>query len=205
MGQLAAFLPYIATAVTAYSAVRQGEAANAAAKGDAAQMRAQANTENASAQRAFLEDRRQANYVGSRARAVAAASGAGVTNPTVSNILSGISAEGEYRALTDLYQGQVTAQGLQYGADARIKEGKAARNAGYLKAAATVLSGAGGEGGALSMFDKYGNGGPESKRLKSLRSPGRAVSADPNRGGGGYISSPTLPDFTLDPSLVGAG
>ncbi len=55
MAFLAAAIPYITAAVTAYSAVRQGESANAAAQGEAALMRQQANADQAASQRAYLE------------------------------------------------------------------------------------------------------------------------------------------------------
>jgi hypothetical protein len=170
---------YAATAVSAYSAVRQGEAQKANAIGEAAQMRAQGNTEQASAQRAYLEEKRQGAYVASRAKAVAAASGAGVSDPTVSNILSGIEGESEYRA--QLYQGDVTARGLEYGAQVRRKEGDAAQSAGYLKGAATLFS------GASSMYSKYGNGGPGGR----VR-PARGIS----------MSDPTLQKVAVNTDLV---
>lgn len=183
MAQLAAALPYITTAVTAYSAVRQGEAANAAAQARAAQMRAQANAEQAAGQRAYLDEKRQTNYVASRAQAVAAASGAGVSDPTVANIISGIQGEGEYRALTAMYQGDVTAKGLEYGADVSEREGRAARSSGYLKGAATVLS----SDLSTSMFQKYGNGGPHPGILNRFRRP-------MNMGAGWGSGSGVIPD-----------
>lgn len=183
MAFLAAALPYIATAVTAYSAIRQGTEANASAQNEALQLEAQANSERASSQRAYLEEQRQARYVGSRARAVAAASGAGVSDPTVENIFSGIEAEGEYRALARLYQGDVTAQGLEYGAQVRRREGRAAKSAGYLSAASTVMS------GAASLYGKYGAGGPKTRA--------------PNPGRGGSFSYETpMRDFTIDQSSM---
>lgn len=184
MAFLAAALPYIATAVTAYSAIRQGTAANAVARSEAAQMEDQANAERAASQRAYLEEKRQARYVSSRAQAVAAASGAGVSDPTVANIISGIEGEGEYRALSRLYQGDVTAQGLQYGAQVRRKEGRAAKTAGYLSAASTVLS------GASSLYGKYGAGGPSTR------------AANPGRGGALVYDTPPMRDFTIDQSSM---
>lgn len=181
MAFLAAVAPYLqvaATVVGAYSAVRSGEAAKANAEGEATQMQQQANAEQASAQRAYIQEKRQGEYVRSRAQAVAAASGAGVSDPTVSNILSGIAGESEYRALTQLYQGDVTAKGLQYGAAARRREGDAAQTAGYMKGASTLFS------GAYSMYSKYGNGGPG----------GRATRGSLDTGAGWGSGSGIIPD-----------
>lgn len=157
MAVLAAALPYIAAATTVVGAayqVKQGQDQKFAADSQALQMDAQAKAEQASGQRAYLDQQRQTRFVSSRAQALAAASGAGVSDPTISNLISNISGEGEYRALSSLYQGNVTAQGLQYGADATRREGSAAQTAGYLKGASTILS------GATSMYEKYGKPPP---------------------------------------------
>lgn len=182
MAQLVALAPYIAGALTVYSSVREGEASNAAAQAEAIQLRQNANAERAAAQRAYLQEKKDARLVGSRARAVAAASGAGVSDPTISKILSDIEGEGEYRALMRLYQGDVTASGLEYGAKIRRNEGRAARSSGYLQAASTLFS------TGSSLYSKYGGGGPKNN-------PGR---------GGSLVSygAPAMQDFRLDESLV---
>ena len=48
----------------------------------------------ATSQRQAIAERRQAQYLGSRVRALAAASGAGATDPTVLNIEAGIAGQG---------------------------------------------------------------------------------------------------------------
>jgi hypothetical protein len=161
MAFLAAAAPFLlaaSTAVGAAYAIKSGQDQKLAAENEAAQMDAQAKAEQASGQRAYLTQQRQTQMVSSRAQALAASSGAGVSDPTVANIISGIQGEGEYQALSSLYQGDVTAKGLQYGANVRRSEGDAAAKAGYLRAASTVLSGVG------SMYYKYGAGGPPSSR-----------------------------------------
>jgi len=157
MAVLAAAAPALLTAATVVSAayaIKQGNDQKVAAEEEAAQMDAQAKADQAAGQRAYLTQQRQTRVVSSRAQALAASSGAGVSDPTVANIISGIQGEGEYQALNQLYQGDVTAKGLQYGANVRRSEGNAAATAGYLKAASTVFS------GTTSMYDKYGAGGP---------------------------------------------
>ncbi len=128
------------------------EAANVRAQAlehQAAQARQAAGQERATSQRAAIEQRRQGRLLSSRALARAAASGAGAGDPTVENILGGIGAEGEFRALSELFIGEERARGLETQADLRIFEseqerraGSAARRASRTKAFAQVLSGA---------------------------------------------------------------
>lgn len=76
----------------------------------------------------------------SRALAVAAASGGGIDDPTMVNLIGDLNAEGEYRVLSTLYVGQDEAEGLRAQAEARSREGEAALNTGYVNAAKTVMS-----------------------------------------------------------------
>lgn len=140
-------------------AVYQGQLANA----QAAAQEQQAGQERAVSQRAAMEQRRQGRIVGSRAQALASASGAGALDPTLVDITAGIDTEAELRALTALYQGEERARGLEYGATVTraggagtVYAGEAARRAGeaaagrsYLAAGGTLLSGAG------TMADRY--------------------------------------------------
>lgn len=83
--------------------------------------------------------RREGRYAKSRAVAVAAASGASVRDPTMLNLMANLEAESEYSALAALYSGKSEATKLRLGARARRSEGRAARTAGYLQAAATIF------------------------------------------------------------------
>lgn len=127
-----------------------GIQANKAAKSEARQLEGQAIVERATSQRDAMEQRRQARLLTSRALAVAAASGGGADDPTVVNIMSDLEGEGEYRALTALYEGETEAQGLEAQARARRKEGKNAKIAGFINAGASLLD------GGSSMFDRFG-------------------------------------------------
>ncbi len=119
-------------------------------KSQARQYETQAGLERASSQREAIDERRQAELVSSRALAVAGASGGGVSDPTVINTIADIQAEGEYRALTALYNGETQAQSYEAQAAARRKEAKRAKRAGAISAAATIL-----EGGS-SIASRYG-------------------------------------------------
>jgi hypothetical protein len=127
--------------------------ANAEAKemrSEAAQLEAQAGLERASSQRQAIEERRQARLAASRGLAVAAASGASVDDPTVVNTLARIEGEGEYRALSALYNGDETADGMEAEAAAKRRGAKSTKKASYVSAAGSILS------AGSSLYDRYG-------------------------------------------------
>lgn len=143
MAFLAAVLPYLALAGGAVSAIGQAKAGKEAkqdAYNQAAQLDDQANLVKADAQRQAIEERRQASRAASRALAVAGASGAGALDPTVQTITSRIEGEGEYRALSRLFNGDSEAANLKDQAAATRRTGKAQQRAGRYAAVSTVLS-----------------------------------------------------------------
>lgn len=136
--------------ISAAGTIAAGNAANDAARFEAGQLQRNAGQVRASSQRAAIEERRNADLVASRALAVAASSGAGASDVTVENILGDIEKEGEYRALTALYEGEQQATGMETAAKVRKWEGKMAKRASRLQAVGTLL-----EAGS-SMYGKYG-------------------------------------------------
>ena len=118
-----------------------GKAQNANAVAQALQLEQRARVTRGASQRAAIRELDVAENIQSRALALAAASGAGVTNPTVLNILADIEAEGEYRSLTQLYTGEDEARGMEAQAKSLRRTGSALARAGKIKAIATILSG----------------------------------------------------------------
>jgi hypothetical protein len=154
MAWLAAAAPYVSAATTAlsvYSQAQQGQLQGAQSELLATQRKNAANQALIEAQGEAANERRKAKFFRSRALAVAGKSGAGVSDPTVSGILTGIEAEGEMNALTALASGEYLARGLRSGADVATREGRAARSAGYMSSATTALT------GAASWAQKYGD------------------------------------------------
>jgi hypothetical protein len=141
----------VGTALTAGGQIYGGNAAASGARSEASQLRYAAGQTRASSQRAAREERRQARRLQSRGLAVAAASGGGASDVSVVNTLAEVEAEGEYRALTALWEGEEQARGLEAAAGARESEGSAARTAGYLAGGASLLT------GGVDWFQKYGN------------------------------------------------
>lgn len=140
MAWLATYAPYLQAAGTVLS-VASNERGTAT---DARNLRRLAGQERASSQRAAIEERRRAKLLESRARAVAANSGAGVTDPTVLNVMADLSAEGEYRALSRLYEGETGAQTMEV-------EARQRRRATRGNSISTILS------GAATFASKYGD------------------------------------------------
>lgn len=145
----------------AASAKEAGARQKAASEFEAAQLEQNAGQAIASSQREAEEQRRQTRLVQSRALALSAASGGGVTDPTVVNLIGDIAGEGAYRAGVALYQGADKARQMNMGASAKRYEGDLAVEAGNNKAKAYRMQGiAGAFGSATSLFGKYGGGGP---------------------------------------------
>lgn len=178
MAQFAVFIPYI---VAAAGTLLSGASEKGAAKSQALQLEQNAGQERATSQLGMAEQRRSARYMQSRALALAAASGAGASDPSVVNVISSIEGEGEFRALASLYEGESAARQMELGAKVARKQGKAAGTASYLKAGSTLLA------GGNSWADKYGGGG--------FSNPGRG-------GSPASYGSPTMQNFGVDEGLV---
>lgn len=131
-----AYLSYAGQAFGALSSIRAGRDAKAQAKQNARQT-------VAVAQRDSQQARREALLLRSRALAVAAASGGGVEDPTVSKLLADIDAQGEVNALNALYAGED---------DSRVMraKGSAMSNEGYARGVSSILSMGG------DLYEKYG-------------------------------------------------
>ena len=120
-----------------------------------------AGQERAASQRTAAEERRRARLAGSRAQAVAAASGGGASDINVTDAISDLEGEGTFRALTALYNGDQSAKGLEaaaydkrneaamkrYEGDLYAYQGRQARKAGGVKAISTLIGGAAGIAG----------------------------------------------------------
>lgn len=131
----------------------------------------QAKAEAATGQRKAIEQKRVGQLVSSRTRALAAASGADLSSPSVVSDLGDIESEASYRAAVARYEGDTAAQGLQYqaalertqGLNARIA-GRAAKHIAYAQANQKLLSGflsAGGTIGTAAAGGAFGGGGED--------------------------------------------
>lgn len=138
------------TALTAGLAYQQAQGQQQQLNAIAEQREEDANAAAAESQRAATIQRKRAQQLMSRARAVAGASGAGVSDPTVADILTDIETQGEVNALNALFEGNSAARGYRYGARVARSEADATGTAAYLGAASTALK------GGSSWYEKYG-------------------------------------------------
>ncbi len=137
LGQIATAASIVGLGLQVTGTLAAGKAEKQAAEARAAalehrakQAKQAAGQERAASQRASGEQRRHARLVESQALARAAASGAGAADPTVENILGEIGAEGEFRALSELFIGEERARGLETQADINVFEAADQRRAG---------------------------------------------------------------------------
>lgn len=163
------------TLFSAAGTIASGNAARGAANYQARQMEQQAGQERASSQRVAIEQRHKATIANSRVQALSAASGAGALDPTVVNIQSDIAGQGEYNALSALFNGEERARGMETQASAKRFEGQQAKTASVMGAGTALMSGASTiMGGGSSLLDKYGDGGfTADGRKVGIAYPGR--------------------------------
>ena len=187
MAFLAAIPAWVGTAMAvagAVSAVAGGMAAADAAETQAKRQKEQldfqaaqqdqaAGQAIAASQRDAFIQRREATLVKSRALALAGASGGGVTDPTVVNLIGDIAGQGAYRAGVALYQGEEKARQLRMGATADRYSGEVALDTGANKASAYRIQGISQAfGSASSLYGKYGAGGPGAAGATSTAAGG---------------------------------
>lgn len=143
----AAIASIASTAVSVASSVEAGKSADRRAQFEAEQLEDNAKASNAMAQREAIEERRRVRLAQSRVQALAGGSG---LDAGIVDLDSDLEEEGEYRAMTALYDGGQRATSYSNQASATRYEGKQAKRAAAMKAAGTALS------SASSMYSKYG-------------------------------------------------
>jgi hypothetical protein len=152
-----------------------GERSRVAAEFNALELERQAGIAIALSQRTALEEQRLADVAASRALAVAAASGAGVSDPTIMNILARTKGEGTYRASVALYEGEerarqfrIAAISERIGGSQAMEEGAARAGAYNLQAIGTMFR------TGSSLYAKYGGGGPDAASVEGAAGSGDA-------------------------------
>ena len=147
------------SAAQANAARKSGKRGQQAKEYEARQYETQAIQSVASAQRDMLNERKKKELVVSRAQALAAFGGGGVSDPTVQNIISDIDSEGAYREAVALYQGEEEARKLNEAASLARKEGVIIREGGNELAKAHAIQGvASAAQGISSLYGKYNQG-----------------------------------------------
>jgi len=129
----------LSVAGTVYSGIRENEASKVEAKA----LKRKGDIELRAAQEKARETRREKDLVMSRQRAVAAASGGGTDNETVTDLMADTEQRGEYAALLDMYNGKVIRNDLYADAAATRASGKGALAGSLIEAGSTAAMGAG--------------------------------------------------------------
>lgn len=137
-----------------------GERAKAAGEFAAWQADRDAGLSIALAQQRAKEERRQSDMMASRALAVAAASGGGVSDPTIMRLLANVRGEGVYRSNVALYEGEARARELRLSGGTSRLAGAESMLEGVSRQTGALYSaiGTAGRVGA-SLYEKYGAGG----------------------------------------------
>ena len=121
-------------------------------------------------QRVALEERRQGELAASRALAVAAASGAGVSDPTMVQVITDAQGEAAYRAAIALYEGEAKARQLRLEAAAGGIAAADALTSGYATEQGYALRALGETArGGMSLYAKYGQKGPGTTSQPAAR------------------------------------
>lgn len=155
-------LNYQASQAQGQAAQQIGQRRQQAANFQASQLDVNAGQAQAEGQVAAINQDRNTSLTLSRARAVAAASGGGASDPTVINLMAQIAGEGEYRANVARYQGDTQARSmreqasaLRYGGDMAVADAQTANQGAQLKGVTSLISGA---ANVYDMGKKYGWG-----------------------------------------------
>lgn len=136
------------TLLTAKAGLDNADYQAAVARSEAAALKQKANEDAAAAERSQITQNKKTELVQSRLRALAADSGTDATSPDILTTSGRIAGQGEYNALSSLYEGQSRARSDTYQADIDLFKADRTDAAAPLAATGTIL------GGISSFADK---------------------------------------------------
>ena len=141
---LVSFIPYLSAAaagVSAYSAIRQGRAAEAAGEYNAEiQQQNAAFAREEADELVRIADRETYLRLGA-IRAAQGANGGAANEGSVFDVLADTAAESERERQYIIRSGEMKARGFESTAGLELMEGRSARSASYLRAGSELLSG----------------------------------------------------------------
>ena len=129
------------TLLSAKAQMDQADYAKKVAAIEAQNLRDKSNQDAAAGEQAQIQQNRKTDLVLSRARALSAGSGTSATSGDVLNTESQIAGQGNYNALTALYEGQAAARSDNQQADIALFRGQQAEAALPYQVGGTILSG----------------------------------------------------------------
>lgn len=154
MAMIGAIMSVASGVVGAMGTIAAGKAQVAAAKAERKQLAIMAAEKQAVATREAQDKGREVKMLQSRSQAVAAASGAGATDPTVMELAGNIARYGNTQTRELVRQGQEEAKMLNYKGLVGVKNAQASAKVATLGAIGQVV------GGFTSAFQNYGSGLP---------------------------------------------
>lgn len=131
------------TLLQAKAGLDQADYQAAVARSEAAALKQKTNEDAAAAERSQITQNRKTDLVQSRLRALAADSGTDATSPDILTTEGRIAQQGQYNALSSLYEGQARARSDTYQSDIDLFKANRIETAAPLTAAGTILSGIG--------------------------------------------------------------
>lgn len=103
-------------------------------------MKARGDEEQAIGQRRAMQARREKDLALSRIQAVAAASGGGADDSSITNLMQGVEQQGNYNSMLELYHGSTARSKTYASAAARRAEGRSALTGSIIGAAGGAAS-----------------------------------------------------------------
>ncbi len=133
-------LGMLSTGLGAAGTLYSGLQARAGAQAEARQLKDKGDEEQAIGQRRAMQARRERDLARSRIQAVAAASGGGVDDASITNLMQGLEQQGNYNSMLELYQGNTARNKAHASAAARRVEGRSALTGSIIGAAGGAAS-----------------------------------------------------------------
>lgn len=134
------FMMYAAAGIAAVGAVKQGQAAQAAATFNAMAAEADASQARSDALAQSMQTQRE-NVLRLGSMRASAGAGGGTMEGSVLDVLADTAAQGELQRQWVLYQGEARARGYRTTATLDRMQGKAAADAGLMRAGTELFSG----------------------------------------------------------------
>ena len=125
-GSALSTLGLLGTGLSAAGTLYSGLQAKAGAEAEARQLKAKGDEEQAIGQRRAMQVRREKDLARSRIQAVAAASGAGAGDASITNLMQGVEQQGNYNSMLELYHGNMARNKAYASAASRRFEGRSA-------------------------------------------------------------------------------
>lgn len=156
MAQLLALAPIVmsgvGTLMNMQSQRQEAEALKNKAEFDAAMQNRLALQDQANSQVIAEQERRKSKQLQSRALALAAASGASVSDPQMTNVFADIESQGNLNARARIYEGDTMAASRNEQAELLRMQGRDIARRGRRTGMATLISGISSIGGQLANY-----------------------------------------------------